>query len=700
MGIAASQARFLCITARKSDCEYKSTELAQQKLEITQQLSDVSTEYSNAMNSTKLTWSNDAVDGDYDVTYSLLMTPSAANDYNPYMITTTSGAVVLNSEYAAAAKAAGISKAGGSSSSQDGKNKFVSALVPLGVITQDTAKDITTNTYLATKDATTNQVTLGSSIGTNATAPAYNYSAGVGSNPLDKSSVASMDLSSLILSDSIGKKVIDWTQLVLKSGYVSDIEYQAKLDNFDSKIADARTASDVDTIFPQLTTDEPTAPSGWSDSYYVTLSEKVVTATTATAKATAQEELNNFWKTNKNVSFERQYQALSNAVTSASSDSDKATAQAALNNFTDNHPVNYLIYQKNQYVSTYGSHVETFDNACTQGNFQIKENSILDGGDGYYTIVQNAVINHYKDELKEITVGDLLSGDVVLMTQDSSDGAKKNITSAADKLLNYIAGIFGYNNSGYGLNVDSASNAALNYAMTMTEDIYLKANNAITTGSRGSDSALTDNSAYLNANEYNRASVCDGYSAVNLSNMLSAFLTYYDNYLSGTSSPYIVGKSQSTSNLITDDNSYKYVGQDDDNAPTLTEKISDFYDELYNNICEHGWREDDSLDDNEYLESAIKDGRYSMSSLNKDGYYYQTRYNETGYMKEVSDSDAIAVAEAEYTRKKSELTYKEDSIDLKSKKLDAEISTLSTEYETVKSLISKSVEKTFTMFAS
>ena len=87
-----------------------------------------------------------------------------------------------------------------------------------------------------------------------------------------------------------------------------------------------------------------------------------------------------------------------------------------------------------------------------------------------------------------------------------------------------------------------------------------------------------------------------------------------------------------------------------------------------------------------------------MSSLNNDGYYYQTRYNETGYIKEVTDDDAIARAEAEYQRMKSELTYKENSMDLKSKKLDAEISTLSTEYETVQKLISKNIEKTFTMF--
>ena len=104
MGLAASQARFLGITARKADCEYKSTELAQQKLEITNQLSDISATYANAMNSTKLIWNNEACNQDYGLTYSLIMTPSDMNNYNPYMITTPTGAVILNSEYAAAAK--------------------------------------------------------------------------------------------------------------------------------------------------------------------------------------------------------------------------------------------------------------------------------------------------------------------------------------------------------------------------------------------------------------------------------------------------------------------------------------------------------------------------------------------------------------------------------------------------------------------
>ena len=64
MGLAASQARFLGITARKASCEFKSTELAEEKLELSNQLTDISAEYFNALNATKLVWQSDIADSD------------------------------------------------------------------------------------------------------------------------------------------------------------------------------------------------------------------------------------------------------------------------------------------------------------------------------------------------------------------------------------------------------------------------------------------------------------------------------------------------------------------------------------------------------------------------------------------------------------------------------------------------------------
>ena len=88
MGLAASQARFLAITSRKMNCEFQSMQIAQDKLSVTRDLQSAATKYQNAMNATKLVWDTDT-DEVYDLSYNLLMTPSALNDYNPYLITDT-----------------------------------------------------------------------------------------------------------------------------------------------------------------------------------------------------------------------------------------------------------------------------------------------------------------------------------------------------------------------------------------------------------------------------------------------------------------------------------------------------------------------------------------------------------------------------------------------------------------------------------
>ena len=69
-------------------------------------------------------------------------------------------------------------------------------------------------------------------------------------------------------------------------------------------------------------------------------------------------------------------------------------------------------------------------------------------------------------------------------------------------------------------------------------------------------------------------------------------------------------------------------------------------------------------------------------------------------MVEETDRNAIAKAEADFTRKKAELTAKEDRIDIKTKKLDAEIAELTTELNSVQQIISKSIEKTFSLFSN
>lgn len=694
MGLATAQARFLGITARKADCEYKSTEIAQQKLEITNQLSQVSADYSNALNSTKLVWQNDATNKITNVTYSMLMSPSALNDYNPYLITTPSGAIVLNSEYAAAAKAAGISKAGGFGS-QDSRDKFIASLVKGGIVTQETAAKITKTDYYVNDSGEIEEIPASnvdkSGPVANTKSIDWNASAGMGAKPKDKGNTDIMDLSGLILSESIGQQKIDWTSMFVDSskGEISETEYDKnikelndtlkkaqKADISNSEKVDVDSQTDYNNQIEQLDKDIAAAKeAGNENSYNEKVREKETLIKNNPIKA-AKYDLdafkNKYSDTGKIIKFD---------TISSKFQTDKSEVKAS------------TIVPK--YSGSNSNNVTSYE--------------VSDG----ITVIKNGNIDRYGSEIKDLTIGDLLSGDITIMIQNpNTEQSASAMSNLAKGILDSITKVLGYGQStGTGMNVDDASAKALEYAYKMVVNTYLKPGNAIKNGGKNSATSMTDNNAYINATTYNRIGQNDGsgtgvlsylkkktYTAISLSNMLSSFLTFYDNSLSGSDSNYVVGKSVETSAFVTDDSSYVYIGKSSGTTISQEEKLADFFDEIYNNICEHGWREDSTIDDEEYLESAIKDGRYSMSSLNNDGYYYQTRYNETGYIEEVTDDDAIARAEAEYQRMKSELTYKEDSMDLKSKKLDAEISTLSTEYETVQKLISKNIEKTFTMF--
>ena len=123
--------------------------------------------------------------------------------------------------------------------------------------------------------------------------------------------------------------------------------------------------------------------------------------------------------------------------------------------------------------------------------------------------------------------------------------------------------------------------------------------------------------------------------------------------------------------------------------------IAAFWDTLFNQICTKGWTENDNVNNQDYLQESLKNGNMYISTLSDDGYYYQGNYATNSLIKEVTDEEGIAQAEARYNREKQKINYKENILDMKMKNLDTEISSLTTEYDTVKSVISKNIEKVF-----
>ncbi|MBP3923936.1 hypothetical protein J6E39_01675 [bacterium] len=545
MGLAASQARFLAITARKANCEYKSMAYAQDKLEISRQLTNATADYQDALNSTKLVWnasgSETAVT---DLSYNVMMSPSALNGYDPYLIVDpATGKVVLNDVYKKVM--------------EDVEPKILSDGSQPGLQSDGTPYQYSKAGRDAFIDSLVKNGLLASSMGDLVKGMDYVKDAGLGAEPLDKTASNAMTLPNLIQ-------------------YFNNREYGIDLN-------------------------------------------QILTTTDKDNKSTAPK-----------YSSERK---------------------------------------------------------ASEG----------------WTLTENGTIQSGFKNAKDFNIATLLKKDVVLTANNMS---REDFGAQVANIITLMAESLGYNsNEAKALYTDTKSQDALRAAYDAT---MLKFSNSSAVDAGGTKNTAGQYSNTLEkANDYNAITYSKGKDntkcAVSLTNILSTFLTNYAQALEGYECGYSSKKEVKDSVSVTEDPSYYYIVNNTGSIASETDMlIADFYNIMYNNICSNGWTtiEGADINDQDYLRHALKNGQLFISSLNSDGYYYQGAYTDNGYIEEVTDNDAIAVAEAEYTKLKTQLDYKEERIDLQMKNLDLEISALSTEYDTVKSLISKGVEKTFTMFGS
>lgn len=99
MGYSSSQVRLMALTARKNDIGRELQHCSLEKMSLSRDMKRVTTNYQNALNTKVYKWSNNAGATYTDLSYATLMKPGAANKNNPYLITNSSGRVVLDAKY-------------------------------------------------------------------------------------------------------------------------------------------------------------------------------------------------------------------------------------------------------------------------------------------------------------------------------------------------------------------------------------------------------------------------------------------------------------------------------------------------------------------------------------------------------------------------------------------------------------------------
>ncbi len=303
-----------------------------------------------------------------------------------------------------------------------------------------------------------------------------------------------------------------------------------------------------------------------------------------------------------------------------------------------------------------------------------------------------------EDQIKELSIGDLLSGKYTITKVGSSNMEVKT------EILTKLAAALGQGYTGdgsKGLNVDPESNNALTTALDFTNQHYISDATTVSGGTTYNKITNSINQAH----NYNGVVHSDVGETISLTNLLKSYLTSFAIAIDGAESTlFNIESSAGSSKYVTDDLNYYFLLEAEGSVTETDVLTADFYNQLYNQICLNGATTDsikrDMVSDPEYLMQALKNGQLFISSLNTDGYFYQGAYTLNGYVAEVTDEEAIAQAEMEYEITKSKLNYKEETLDLKMKNIDTELSALTTEYDTVKNLISKNVEKVFTMFST
>ncbi len=105
------------------------------------------------------------------------------------------------------------------------------------------------------------------------------------------------------------------------------------------------------------------------------------------------------------------------------------------------------------------------------------------------------------------------------------------------------------------------------------------------------------------------------------------------------------------------------------------------------------------LDDSNTFEEYLRNGDLILETYSvTEGKFVSTSISEDTCIQEVEDETQIAIAQANYENDLKQIQRLDSRYDLQIKQLDTEHNTLQTEYESVKNVITKNVEKSFQTF--
>ncbi len=624
MGLAASQARLLTITARKSDCEFLSMSLSHQKIALARDMEVISDEYQKALNKTRLVYDYyGSGTSQMNLDYGLLMTPSIYNDYYPKFLTDNNNRVVLDAKYASAAQAAGIPPEGymGTPSSHV-RDRFVEALAD--------SNTISTSTAVAIQSVP------------------YNNATGLGGG----------------ITSTVSTREVSWSDL---------------------KEIIAANCDDTDTYGLQLSG----VFSRESDQFAIYPNMDFI------ANGTNSSESGEIIKDSGDSIYFSSYD-------SSNTNTGEIWNNSLSKNTGDSANIKLLDLLDGKQIYTIGI------GAAKGAAKPITEAAFLQQ---YIVGSENSTsfLNWLDEQFRSVLGGVSLNEQALQYAYDQVYDLvypNENVVNAATKLIaehpEYCTGDR-HDREDYPCGEGSPHEffTYLDEMATRTAWQWGSGNKRPDVQKGAADYIGAVYSACSDAGNRNQWQII----SINLNNLAKVYLTAFMEYTEGienTNYSYELGQTlngkddTSKARLYDPSDSDKFTVAGDTFVADGTDNlVANFYDALFNMICNQGWTRNDNVSDSDYMQEMLKSGAMYLSTINNDGNYYQGNYSLDTYIAEIADNDGVAQAEAKYNAEKAKIENKENRIDAKMKNLDTEISSLTTEYDTVKNIINKAVEKSF-----
>jgi hypothetical protein len=141
---------------------------------------------------------------------------------------------------------------------------------------------------------------------------------------------------------------------------------------------------------------------------------------------------------------------------------------------------------------------------------------------------------------------------------------------------------------------------------------------------------------------------------------------------------------------------YTWVDSSDKTNTGNAEAKAQWYTNLFHRM-EKGYKilEDGLASSSKWLEYAFESGLVGLEQVDKSYNWNALSYSSCSNISEETDSsEAVAIAEAKYKRAMNDIEQKDKMYDLQLKNIDTEHNSLQTEYDSIKTVISKNIDRT------